>query len=56
MKTIRNTKTGEMKRLNDKEAEKMVKQGYLGWTYVPKDAWKKETRVKKQSKTETEIQ
>jgi hypothetical protein len=56
MKTIRNTKTGELKRLNDKEAEKMVRQGYLGWTYAPKDMWKKETRVKKQSKTETETQ
>jgi len=45
MKTIRNTKTGEIKRLNDKEAHKVVTlQGYLGWSYVPKEVWKNEVR------------
>lgn len=45
MKTIRNTKTGEIKRLKDKEAHKMVvTQGYLGWSYVPKEVWKNEVR------------
>jgi hypothetical protein len=45
MKTIRNQKTGEIKRLNDKDAHKIVsQQGYLGWTYVPKDMWKTEVR------------
>lgn len=40
MKTIKNTKTGELKRLNDKEAEKLIIQSYLGWSYVPKQNWK----------------
>lgn len=45
MKTIRNQKTGEIKRLNDKEAHKVVtQQGYLGWSYVPKTMWKTEVR------------
>ena len=45
MKTIRNQKTGEIKRLNDKEAHKVVTiQGYLGWSYVPKNVWKEEVR------------
>ena len=45
MKTIRNQKTGEIKRLNDKEAHKVVtQQGYLGWSYVPKNMWKTEVR------------
>lgn len=56
MKTIRNTKTGEIKRLNDKEANKVVTlQGYLGWSYVPKEVWKNEVRghvgKKEQNKT-----
>lgn len=49
MKTIRNTKTGELKRLNDKEAEKLVRQSYLGWSYVPKQAWKETRETKKQN-------
>lgn len=45
MKTIRNQKTGEIKRLNDKEAHKVVtQQGYLGWSYIPKNVWKTEVR------------
>jgi hypothetical protein len=44
MKTIKNQKTGEIKRLNDREAEKMVRQTYLGWNYVPKEIWKGEVR------------
>jgi len=45
MKTIRNTKTGEIKRLNDKEAHKAVTlQSYLGWSYVSKEVWKNEVR------------
>lgn len=42
MKTIRNSKTGELKRLNDKEAEKMVRQEYLGWKYTSKKDWKEQ--------------
>lgn len=56
MKTIRNTKTGEIKRLNDKEAHKAVTvQGYLGWSYVPKEMWKNEVRgpVGKKEQTKT---
>lgn len=49
MKTIRNTKTGELKRVNDKEAEKLVRQLYLGWSYVPKQAWKETRETKKQN-------
>ena len=49
MKTIRNTKTGELKRLNDKEAEKLVRQSYLAWSYVPKQAWKETRETKKQN-------
>lgn len=45
MKTIRNKKTGELKRLNDREAHKMIVTTYLGWEYVPKQVWKKETRT-----------
>ena len=45
MKTIRNQKTGEIKRLNDKEAHKIItQQGYLGWSYIPKNVWKTEVR------------
>ena len=45
MKTIRNQKTGEIKRLNDREAHRIVtKEGYLGWSYVPKNMWKTEVR------------
>lgn len=46
MKTLRNSKTGELKRVNDREAEKLVNQPYLGWNYVPKEFWKKENQKK----------
>jgi hypothetical protein len=39
MKTIKH-KTGEIKRLNDKEAHKLVSQKHLGWNYCPKSAFK----------------
>jgi hypothetical protein len=42
MKTIRNSKTGEIKRLHDEGAEKLVSNTYLGWNYVPKSEWKKD--------------
>ena len=45
MKTVRNQKTSEIKRLSDKEAHKLVTQmSYLGWSYVPKEVWKNEVR------------
>lgn len=49
MKTLRNTKTGELKRVNDKESQKLVSQTYLGWQYCPKNVWKTETRSTKTS-------
>lgn len=55
MKTLRNSKTNELKRINDKEAEKLVRQTYLGWNYVPKELWKKENQTKSNTKkNETE--
>jgi hypothetical protein len=37
MKTIKNIKTGEIKRVTDKEADDKVK---YGWEYTPKSEWK----------------
>lgn len=42
MKTLRNSKTGEIKRLHDQAAHKLVSNTYLGWGYVPKSEWKKD--------------
>ena len=39
MKTIKH-KTGEIKRLNDKEAHKLVSQKHLGWNYCSKSEFK----------------
>ncbi len=52
MKTIRNTKTGEIKRVDDKDANNMVKTKWQGWEYCPKSLWKTEVRgsVKVESK------
>lgn len=41
MKTVKNKNTGELKRLNDKEAQKLVNQTFLGWVYCSKKEWKK---------------
>lgn len=40
MKTIKH-KTGEIKRLSNVEAEKLIKQKHLGWTYCAKSEFKK---------------
>lgn len=42
MKTIKNTKTGEIKRLDDKKAQLLTtpSAAYLGWVYCPKSEWK----------------
>lgn len=42
MKTIKNTKTGEIKRLEDKQAQQLTRPSvsYLGWVYCPKSEWK----------------
>ena len=39
MKTIKN-KNGEIKRLRDKEAQKIVSQKHLGWNYCSKSEFK----------------
>jgi hypothetical protein len=54
MKTLKNSKNGEIKRLNDKEAEKLVRQTFLGWGYVPKELWKQESRTKTKSEKNEE--
>jgi hypothetical protein len=55
MKTIRNKKTGELKRLNDREAHKMIVTTYLGWEYVPKQIWKNETRTESVKKNNPKL-
>lgn len=54
MKTLRNTKTGELKRLHDKEAQKLFLQTYLGWEYCPKNVWKTEMGTAKSTETKKE--
>ena len=54
MKTLRNTKTGELKRVHDKEAQKLFLQTYLGWEYCPKNVWKTEMGTAKPSETKKE--
>jgi hypothetical protein len=39
MKTIKN-KLGELKRVNDREAEKLVRQKNLGWNFCAKSEFK----------------
>lgn len=63
MKTVKNTKTGEIKRLEDKQAQQLTRPSasYLGWVYCPKSEWKtnkntttvevsSENKVEKQNK------
>jgi hypothetical protein len=54
MKTLRNTKTGELKRVHDKEAQKLFLQTYLGWEYCPKNVWKTEMGTAKSTETKKE--
>jgi hypothetical protein len=54
MKTLKNTKTGELKRAHDKDAQKLVLQTYLGWQYCPKNVWKTEMRPAKSTETKKE--
>jgi hypothetical protein len=39
MKTLKH-KSGELKRVNDREAEKLVHQKHLGWNYCAKSEFK----------------
>lgn len=50
MKTIKNTQTGELQRVGNKDAEIKVK---FGWTYCPKEEWKKIYNQKKELNQET---
>ena len=45
MKTLKNSKSGEIKRLHDQAAHKLVLQTFLGWVYTPKSEWKKDKSV-----------
>jgi hypothetical protein len=54
MKTLKNTKTGELKRVHDKDAQKLVLQTYLGWQYCPKNVWKTEMGPAKLTETKKE--
>ena len=45
MKTLKNSKSGEIKRLHDNAAHKLVMQTFLGWVYTPKSEWKKDKSV-----------
>lgn len=54
MKTLRNSKTGELKRVHDKEAQKLFLQTYLGWEYCPKNVWKTEMGTAKSTETKKE--
>jgi hypothetical protein len=47
IKSTKNTEIGVIKRIDDKEAESMVKSGY--WKYVPKSEFK----IKKVKEDET---
>jgi hypothetical protein len=49
IKAVKPTKyveVGEIRRINDKEAESEVKGGY--WKYTSKTEWKQSTRVEKE--------
>lgn len=43
MKTVKN-KNGEIKRMNDREAQKLVSQKHLGWSYCPKSEFKSQRK------------
>jgi hypothetical protein len=55
MKTLKNSKTGEIKRLHDNAAHKLVIQTFLGWGYVPKSEWKKNKSVVTEEKPDKQI-
>lgn len=51
MKTIRHKTTGELKRVNEKEADRLT--GYLGWEYCAKSEWKKNRITNKTEENDT---
>jgi hypothetical protein len=52
MKCIKNTTTGEIRRVGDVEAYKLETKG---WGYVPKSEWKSATRTVSQPKSEKQV-
>ena len=53
MKCVANVATHKIKRVTNELATNMVSSG--GWTYVPKEVWKRETRdVSKNTKPNRE--
>jgi hypothetical protein len=52
MKTIRNTNTGQIVRVENKEAE--LKVGY-GWEFIPKSIWKEQVRGKYEQVKKTNV-
>lgn len=45
MKTILNEKTGEVKRVSDEDARKLVNAKRSVWKYCPKSLWKKADKM-----------
>lgn len=43
MKCVQNTKTKEVRRVSDKEADQLVDQG--GWAYITKSVWRSLLKV-----------
>jgi len=50
MKTLKNTKTGEIKRVDDKTANNLTQPSvsYLNWAYCPKSEWKSNKKITKE--------
>jgi hypothetical protein len=46
MKTIKNTTTGELKRIKDEDAKQVLP---TGWAYCGKEEWKKRDKTKDKS-------
>ena len=54
MKTIFNNATGEIKRLEDRKAETLVRGTSSNWEYAPKKTWKEKVRDVKKNEPKIE--
>jgi len=54
MKCIKSTKTGEVLRVDDRQANNMVGLLSITWKYVPKSEWKTATRKTEKQEVEAE--
>lgn len=54
MKTVLNTSTQEIKRLDDRKAETLVSASNSPWKYVPKKEWKEKVRDVKKTEPKNE--